>query len=116
MSGREFYSVETDDDGCKWVKYQGYTWHRQCDEDLPYACTTICKCYICVSGSSSMSNYRRMVALAERRQQYQEDLTEAGFEEANATFFNGSPGEELHVDEVTPETPDGDYFFTVADL
>lgn len=111
--GREFYTVLTED-GQKWVKYQGFTWRRQ---NGSYACTTVDDCYIAInSGGSAMSNSHRMFELAERRRQYQEDMGEREFFRCNARFHGASGcGKMLHVDEVDPDTPDGDYWFPLED-
>lgn len=103
--GREFYTVRSEG-GCKLLKYEGFTWRRDNDE-LPYALTTIVGCEVEVGDD----NYIRMAEQAERCQQYQEDMTERGFFEANVTFFDGGEGEMLNADEVTVDTPDGCYWF-----
>lgn len=108
MNGREFYTVETNG-GKKVIKYDGFTWRRQCDEPgLEYACTTICGCYI----EAGESNYDRMTFLAESCQQYQDDMGMREYFKTNLGFYGGtSCGRELHVDLVDADTPDGEYHF-----
>lgn len=114
---REFYSVFTDDDGRKIIKYQGFTWCRPCSDDgLDYACTEVCWCFVDVGNVGPEEDIRDVIAFcAEGCTQYQEDMDERSFYKVNATFFNGTSGIELDVREVDDNTPDGNYYYEVVE-
>ena len=114
-NGREFYTVMTDDDGRKVVKYQGYTWHRpDADGEKTCACTTIGGCYVDIANIGPEEDVKETIGfIAECCQQYQEDITELEFYGANLGFFGGTAGVELDVAEVGDDTPDGNYYYEV---
>ena len=112
---REHYQVEVDGDGRKSVHYTGFLWRRDNadgevgadGEPLDYACTTGSWCFVPVAGNEG--RLEEAVAEAfERVQQYQEDLTEAGYLDYMESW-GACPA--LHLDDVTEETPEGAYHY-----
>lgn len=104
--GMELYRVFTED-GVKRIKYDGYSWYA--DSVRPqWRLAAIDSCIIEIGEH----NYDRMTELAETCSQYIEDLSEPMIYTAVAKFYS-EPTSELHVDEVTADTPDGFYRFNL---
>lgn len=109
---RYFYSVVNGNDGTKIVHLFGNVYNNDADEtETNFRHAEWSWFYIKPTTITKMLDNDCFFDHVNECVAYMADLTEAEAVEVCANYFDGEPGTNLHIQNVTNETPCGDYWF-----
>ena len=107
---RYFYILEKGDNGKQIIHLSGNVYYNDGDEtETCYRCAEWTWMYVEVAIAKGHIN--EFFELADEKVKYLEDLTEAQANKLCESYFNGNSGTELHITDITEDTPCGDYCF-----
>ena len=109
---RYFYSLEKDNKGNRTIHLSGNVYFNDNDEtETCYRIAEWVGLEIEVIKAKQTFENDEFFNFTDERVKYLDDITE---EQAKATceqYFNGTSGTELHIMDITEDTPCGDYWF-----
>ena len=116
---RYFYSIELDENGNKIIHMSGNVYHNDGDEtETCYRIAEWTFLYIPIEKAKQMcqdvvdaEGYLVFEDFLQERVSYLEDITEIEAQTICKRYFNGNPGTELCITDITDITPCGDYWF-----
>ena len=109
---RYFYSLEKGDDGKQIIHLSGNVYYN--DGDGTKTCYRYAEwVWMCidVEKAKKMFNEDEFFDFVNEKIKYLGDKTETEANEICEQYFNGTSGTELHIIDITEDTPCGDYWF-----
>ena len=115
---RYFYSLEKDDKGNQRIHLSGNVYYNDSDGGkFPFRIAEWVGFEMEVTQAKEMlseNEFFNFFDFVSESVKYLDDLTEQGAKEMCKTYFNGTSGTELHISDITEDTPCGDYWFEQA--
>lgn len=112
MEDRYFYSVETVDSGKKYVHLSGNVYENDADEsETNFRIAEWAGMAIPIDVLQALIQDGEFFDYVNERVAYLKDVTQADAIKAIEAWHNGVEGSYLHINEVTVETAEGDYWF-----
>ena len=111
---RYFYSVELNSDGNKEIHMYGNIYLNDADEtEMNYRFAEWTGLYITLDELKELVENGWFFEHVNERVDYLGDITEEDAIESSRKYFEGYPGECLHIKNVNEETICGDYWFDI---
>ena len=108
---RDFISIYLADRK-KWLKYRGYSYARDIDEDEnEYSFCDVCFCEAPLEDVLKEGVREWISRVSPECKQYINDCTEEHAMNTIEKYFNGKPGEQIDPDSITIDTPYGNYWY-----
>ena len=109
---RYFYIIETDENGKKVIHMQGKIYYNNADASLKnYRSAAWTFLYFDIDKAQLMLDTDTFFEYVNARVNYLGDYSEEKANKLCLEYFNGQPGTELHISDITNGTPCGDYWF-----
>ena len=109
---RYFYSLERDDNGKQIIHLSGNVYFNDGDEtETCYRCAEWVWMRIDVKRAKEMFEGDEFFEYVLEKIDYISDETETSANEICQRYFNGTSGTELHITDITENTPCGNYWF-----
>lgn len=107
---RYFYLVETIN-GEKLMHLSGNVYVRDSEKRKEYCLSDWTFFYIKIDEVKELLGSDKFFDYVNERVDYLGNITKAEAEEFCQRYFKGMPGKELHISDITEDTPDGNYWF-----
>lgn len=109
---RYFYSLEKDDKGNQIIHLSGNVYFNDNDEtETRYRYAEWVGLEIDVDTAKMLFDKYEFFNFSDEKVKYIGDITEIQASEMCEEYFNGTSGAELHIADITEDTPCGDYWF-----
>lgn len=109
---RYFYSLEKGDNGKQIIHLSGNIYFNDNDEtETCYRCAEFVGLEIEVTTAKKLFSRYKFFDFVDEKVKYLDDLTKTQAKATCEEYFNGTSGVQLHIADITEDTPCGDYWF-----
>lgn len=109
---RYFYILQHDDGGNQIIHLSGNLYYNDADEtETCYRIAEWTAFFLRVDKAKQMLNDNVFFDVVDEKIDYLGDVSESEAKEIIEVYFNGAAGNELHILDITKDTPCGEYWF-----
>ena len=109
---RYFYSIKEYTNGIRFIHLSGNIYcNDACETEENFRIAEWTSLYLNIEEAKEMFESDTFYEYVNERVNYLGDITEDEAQKICAEYFGGKPGTQLHIYDITKDTPCGDYWF-----